>query len=93
MSRQSLWRFTCASCLGHCDLCLGVSLSTCRHVPFATDSCLVCYATTVKHIQINQRKASVRLLLGQELYAEQEHVGHSNSVGGASNFLVLFTAC
>jgi len=52
----------CPSCLGHGDLCLGVWLSTCRHVPFATDSCLVCYATTVKHIQINQRKASVRLL-------------------------------
>lgn len=88
-----MWKSKCSSCLGHGDLCLGVSLSTCLHVPLATDSCLVCYATTVKHIQINQRKASVRLLLGQELYAEQGHVGHSNSAGEASNFLVLCTSC
>ena len=90
---QSLHRATLSCYLGHSDLYLGVSLSTCRHVPFATDSCLVSYATTVKHLQINQRKISVRLLLGQELYAEQEHVGHSNSAGGAPNFLVLCTAC
>jgi hypothetical protein len=88
---QPLHRATLSWCLGQSDLCPGVSLSTCRHVPFATDFCLFCYVTTVKHFQINQRKVSARLLLGQELYAEQQHVVQSNSSGGAPNFLVLCT--
>lgn len=90
---RPLHRATLSCCLGHGDLCLGVLPSTCRHVPFSTNSCLVCYATTVKHLQINQRKVTVRLLLGQELYAEQQHIGQSNSAGGPTDFLVFWTAC
>jgi hypothetical protein len=89
---QPLHRAALSCCLGQGDLCLGVSLSTCRHVPFATDFCLFCYATTVKHFQINQRKVSACLLLVQELYAEQQHVGRSNSPGGVPNFLMLCIA-